>query len=459
MEIYILTDFGSTYTKMMAVDVDKGEVVATSKAFTTIVEGIKKGYDKALEALLAQLGDVVVKGRYACSSAAGGLKMVSSGLVPDLTAKAARLAATSAGAKVMKTYAYELTQAHAAEIAALEPDIVLLTGGIDGGNKDILIQNAARLGSITKNFFVIVAGNRSAACEAMGILEACHKRAIITENVMPSFGKLNIAPTKKAIRDLFIANIIKAKGLDEVAKEMDADIIPTPLSVYEACRLLSQGFEGEEGLGELMAYDIGGATTDVYSMASGDPSFSNSFITGIKEPFAKRTVEGDLGMRYSLKALHDLAVEEGHIDPDDAQMQEWLEICQANPDVKPLGEYEKYANIDALVAAYAIKTAANRHAGRLEKVFTANGEAFLQEGKDLSDVKYIIGGGGAVINAKNPQGIMREAIKAPQDINILKPTSPQILLDRKNTLSAMGLLVKENPSLALKILKKNITQE
>lgn len=92
-------------------------------------------------------------------------------------------------------------------------------------------------------------------------------------------------------------------------------------------------------------------------------------------------------------------------------------------------------------------------------MFTANGEAFLQEGKDLSDVKYIIGGGGAVINAKNPQGIMREAIKAPQDINILKPTSPQILLDRKNTLSAMGLLVKENPSLALKILKKNITQE
>jgi len=457
MEIYILTDFGSTYTKMMAVDVDKGEVVATSKAFTTIAEGIKKGYNEALEALLTQLGDVVLKGRYACSSAAGGLKMVSSGLVPDLTAKAARLAATSAGAKVMKTYSYELTQTEAEEIRVLEPDILLLTGGIDGGNKHVLLQNAAVVASIPYEFYVILAGNRSAATEAAQTLERGGKKVIVVENVMPTFGKLNIAPTKKAIRNLFIANIIKAKGLDEVAKEMDADIIPTPLSVYEACRLLSQGFEGEEGLGELMAYDIGGATTDVYSMASGEPSFSNSFITGMKEPFAKRTVEGDLGMRYSLKALWELAVAEGHFDPDDNQMQQWLEICQTNPDVKPLGEYEKYVHIDALIATYAIKTAASRHSGRLEKVFTASGEAFLQEGKDLSGVKYIIGGGGAVINAKNPQDIMKEAIKAPQDINILKPTSPQVLLDRKNALSAMGLLVKENPSLALKILKKNIT--
>jgi uncharacterized protein (TIGR01319 family) len=183
--------------------------------------------------------------------------MVSSGLVPDLTARASRLAAASAGAKVVKTYSYELTEHEQEEILAIQPDILLLSGGIDGGNKKVLLHNAQMLSKIDTSFFVIVAGNRSAAAEAKDILETGGKKVVVVANVMPAFGKLNIAPAKAAIRDLFIENIITAKGLDKIARIMDAEIIPTPLAVFEACQLLSEGIKDDKGLGELMAYDLG----------------------------------------------------------------------------------------------------------------------------------------------------------------------------------------------------------
>ena len=458
MSIYILTDFGSTYTKMMAVDVDKGEIVAFSKSFTTIETDVTEGYNNALAGIKSQLGDFVPAVFLACSSAAGGLKIVSSGLVPDLTAKASRLAAASAGGKVVKTYSYELTEFEMEEITAINPDIVLLSGGIDGGNKKVLLQNAETIAKTEGDFFVIVAGNRSGAMEARKILEGGGKQVIVCENVMPTFGKLNIDPTKAAIRDLFIENIVSAKGLDKVAEMMDMEIIPTPLAVYEACELLSKGCEGEKGLGELMAYDLGGATCDVYSMADGLPK-SGAFISGIQEPFAKRTVEGDIGMRYSLHALYDLICEEGGLgDFDQGDVADWLDICKSNPDVLPQGEYSKYAPIDSAFAGWAIRLSAARHVGYVERIFTPSGEVFSQEGKDLTRVEYIIGSGGAVINAPDPKMILREAAYSPRDLNALKPQKPKILLDKENALAAMGLLARRHPKAALKIMKSSFTE-
>ncbi|MCL2854020.1 MAG: methylaspartate mutase accessory protein GlmL [Defluviitaleaceae bacterium] len=458
MNIYLLTDFGSTYTKMMAVDVDKGEIIAFAKAFTTIETDVTEGYNNALAGIKAQLGDFVPAASLACSSAAGGLKIVSSGLVPDLTAKASRLAAASAGGKVVKTYSYELTEFEIEEIATIQPDIVLLSGGIDGGNKKVLLQNAETLTKTKGNFFVIVAGNRSAASEARKMLEAGGKRVVVCENVMPAFGKLNIDPTKAAIRDLFIENIVSAKGLDKVATMMDMEIIPTPLAVFEACELLSKGTACERGLGELMAYDLGGATSDVYSMADG-LSKSGAFISGIQEPFAKRTVEGDIGMRYSLHALYDLICEEGGLgDFDPAEVGLWLDTCKGSPDVLPQGEYEKFAQIDAALAAWAIRLSATRHAGQVERIFTPQGEVFSQTGKDLTRVEYIIGSGGAVINAPDPLTILQEAAYSPRDLNALKPHKPKILLDKENALAAMGLLARRQPDIALKIMKTSFLE-
>ena len=457
MEIYLLTDFGSTYTKVMAVDVQAGKIAAFAKSFTTIEDDVSIGYEKALAEIHAQMGKFSPAVTLACSSAAGGLKMVSSGLVPDLTAKASRLAATSAGAKVMKTYAYELTEFEVEEIEVIQPDIILLTGGIDGGNKKVLLQNAGTIAGIEGEFFVILAGNRSAAAEARQILEAGGKKVVTCENVMPSFGKLNIVPAKSAIRDLFIANIISAKGLDKVATRMDMEIIPTPLAVFEACELLAGGAGGTAGLGALMAYDLGGATSDVYSMADGTPKKSNAFISGIVEPFAKRTVEGDVGMRYSQAALYELILEE---NPAFARQEvlDWVNICKNDPGVMPHGDYAKYAPIDAAFAGWAIRISAKRHVGRFERVFTPNGEMASQEGKDLTEVAYIIGSGGAVINAPDPASILREAIYAPHDLNALKPLDPRILLDKENALAAMGLLSRRRPDVALKIMKDTFVE-
>ena len=130
--------------------------------------------------------------------------MVALGLVPELTAKAARMAASSAGAKVVKTYSFEISKAEQDEIYRINPDLVLLCGGTDGGNKEVIIANARRLCSIDRNFSIIAAGNKSAADELETIFAASNKNWVITDNVMPEFNKINIAPAKERIKELFI---------------------------------------------------------------------------------------------------------------------------------------------------------------------------------------------------------------------------------------------------------------
>ena len=144
--------------------------------------------------------------------------MISCGLVPELTAEAAKVASLGAGAKVMKVYSYQLTEEDAEEIRKLKPDIFLLTGGTDGGNKDTIIENARILASIPIEFPIIVAGNRSAASACRKILEEADKQVVTCANVMPKFGQLNIEPTKNCIREIFLERIIKAKGLSQASR-------------------------------------------------------------------------------------------------------------------------------------------------------------------------------------------------------------------------------------------------
>ena len=134
MKPVLLVDFGSTYTKATAVEAESGQLLGTAQSYTTVEQDISLGLEKALAELRGQTGAIEYEKRYACSSAAGGLRMIASGLVPSLTSEAAKRAALGAGAKVIRTYAYELTEDDTAEIAALAPDILLLCGGTDGGN-------------------------------------------------------------------------------------------------------------------------------------------------------------------------------------------------------------------------------------------------------------------------------------------------------------------------------------
>jgi len=462
MSLLLCCDFGSTFTKLTVIDCQSCEIVAASRTFTTVDAGLMIGLGHGLDEIYKQCGARDFDIRLAASSAAGGLKMVSSGLVPDLTAKASRLAAASAGAKVLKTYSYELTDSDTEEIAQISPDIILLSGGIDGGNKDVLLRNAANIAKIPGEFCAIVAGNRSAADEACKLVISGGKRAVVCENVMPQFGKLNIEPAKNAIRELFIKNIISAKGLDEAQQFMTDEIVPTPLAVFEAAKLLSEGIDGRDdfqsGLGALMVFDLGGATTDVYSMADGLPKNPQVYVQGLIEPFAKRTVEGDIGMRYSLTPMLDVIESAPHfyntydITPEDVST--WKDICLADPSALPASKFEAYKPIEEALATEAVRISMSRHVGFYETTYTPMGETIIQTGKDLTQVKYVIGTGGAIIGADSPGKILQAAAYSPRDVNLLKPQNPKLLLDKEYCFSAMGLLAQRYPRLALQMMKR-----
>lgn len=456
---YLTADFGSTYTKLTAIDASKAQILATSTAFTTIETDVMEGYNNALQKLEDKIGSFEYDQLLCCSSAAGGLKMVALGLVPELTSKAAKMAASSAGAKVVKTYAFEISKAEQEEIFTIDPDLILLCGGTDGGNKEVIISNARKLCEIDRNFSTIVAGNKSAAFEVEAVFTKSGKYFVITENVMPEFNKLNIEPAKQKIKELFISKIIDAKGLHKVQQMTNSEIIPTPLAVLIGCELLSKGTATTEGIGDLMAIDIGGATTDVYSISAGTPTFDNVMIKGLPEPYNKRTVEGDLGMRYSLSSLVDeidLVALSKEIKIDTVAINNWVEICKASPNTLA----EKGSDnqlIEEGLAKYALKLAVERHAGMVETTFTPFGQMYIVSGKDLTQVELIVGIGGVLVNAANPNNILEGAKGDMQNLMSLKPKNPKYLLDKKYIFASMGLLCALDKELALAIMKKEIT--
>ena len=455
--MYILTvDFGSTFTKVTAVDGAAGKVLAGARAFTTIDTDVREGLAAASRELEKLCGKLEYSERLACSSAGGGLKMAAVGLVPGLTAKAARLAAASAGAKVVKTYSYELTARDREEIFGINPDIVLLSGGTDGGNQDVALFNAKALAEIDRpDLSVIVACNKSCAGGAAEIILRSGKTAIICGNVMPEFNRLEIAPAKAAIRDLFIQKIVIAKGLALAQEMMTARIEPTPLAVLGACENLA-----ESGFGEFMAADIGGATTDVYSMASGAPSMPNILEKGLPEPFAKRSVEGDLGLRYGMASLVEAAGPErvaGELGISAAELGVWMDSCRDDPGLIP-GPGSMGKKIDDKLAALAVELAVERHCGTLESVYTPFGESFIQTGKDLRGVNKLIGIGGPLINSESPETVLRAGLWSAAAPMSLRPEKPRLYLDKSYIFASMGLIGRARPELAARIMEREIVE-
>ena len=456
MKAVLLIDFGSTYTKVTAVDLDSESLIGTASAYTTVQTDINEGLENALCELEKKTGKIEFSERFACSSAAGGLRMVTSGLVPELTAEAAKRASLGAGAKVIKVYSFELTEDDAAEIGEIKPDILLLCGGTDGGNKECIINNAKTVAKIPADFPVIIAGNRAASAECKHILSG--RETFVCENVMPKFGTLNIVPAQKEIRELFLRRIIEAKGLSKASELISGIMMPTPSAVLKAMTLLADGTDGEPGIGELIAVDVGGATTDVYSIASGMPTRSDTVFKGLPEPYAKRTVEGDIGMRYSLRgiceaagmsriaALSGLSVN---------RCEELADFLSKNTDIVPNGNPELEA-FDFALASAAVETAVTRHAGTMEEAYTLMGLTFVQSGKDLTEAKRIVVTGGSLIHTGRTAEIAAHALYNPANPNSLKPKTADILVDRKYILSAMGLLSEHYPKAALRIMKKEL---
>lgn len=455
MHPVLLIDFGSTYTKLTAVDTSSRSILATVQSYTTAASDISIGFEKALYLMKEKTGNLEYKAKLACSSAAGGLRMVACGLVPALTAKAARFAAFGAGAKVIKTYAYELTDDDALEIKSIAPDILLLVGGTDGGNSAIVTENARVISQIEGSFPIVFAGNRAAAKKCKEIFENNNHKVWIADNVMPTLGKLNVVPVQTVIREIFLERIIQFKGLSNYKEILDGILMPTPSSVLEALTLLSEGTKELQGMGELMAVDLGGATTDVYSIASGDPSNASTFLHGLREPRIKRTVEGDIGMRYSARGISEGAGLQELCDLSGLSEEgchALLSCIEGDPSCLPKTSDE--AAFDKALAVMAIRLGLIRHAGTLDEVYTPTGISFRQIGKDLTSVRHMILTGGALIHAGNPVEIAQEAVKI-NDKKTLIPRDFSVTVDRDYILSSMGLLAGYDKAAAFDILRNH----
>ena len=456
MSNVLLIDFGSTYTKLTAVDTQKEEIIGTAAAYTTIETDINDGLNEGLGLLREKTGEINYDFCYACSSAAGGLRMVTSGLVPELTVEAARLASLGAGAKAVGVYSFELTDDDIEEIRDLKPDIFLLVGGTDGGNSECIIHNAKMLAQMKPEFPIVVAGNRSAAKECARILSECEVH--VCPNVMPKFGVLKIEPTQEKIREIFLNRIIQAKGLSKAAELLSDIMMPTPSAVLLAMELLAKGYEDESGIGELIGVDVGGATTDVYSIADGMPEHMNTVYKGLPEPYAKRTVEGDIGMRYSIGGIVDAQGIEKISKISGLSKErssELIEMLKENTETVPNGDKE-LSDLDFALASCAVDEAVTRHAGSISETYTMMGQTFVQEGKNLTRVKQIVFTGGSLIHTKRTQEIAQNALYSPVNPSSLKPKCADVWLDKTYILAAMGLLSSHYPKTALRIMKKEL---
>jgi uncharacterized protein (TIGR01319 family) len=434
--LYLLYDVGSTYTKAIVVDSCSGSIVAQASVLTSRVDvavGMQQIRDLFSEWLVGDYQTLV------CSSAKGGLKMVAVGLVPELTMKAAKLVCCNAGAKVVGSYSYKLNSQELKQIEASDCDLILLCGGTDGGNEDVVLHNAQLLSTLANPMMIIYAGNKSCQDKIKDCLQ--HHQLQISENVMPVYGVLKIEATQQLIRSLFMEQIIHAKGLSQYQQVVDNIIMPTPASVLQALELLSYGTDTQPGIGELMAVDIGGATTDMYSINHAIDQRPNVVVKGLPDPLIKRSVEGDLGLRLSAQYVYE------QLDNPPEGLEYYLSRIANDYSIAD----ECY---DQWLAQGCVRLASDRHAGHLEEVYTPFGVSYCQSGKDLSMIRQIIGLGGPLRYAKDPGRILSQAL-GTNDM-VLLPSHLNYFIDVNYVVSCLGLLAKLEPNLALKLMKENL---
>lgn len=449
MSLALLVDFGSTYTKVRAVSLQDARIVASAQGPSTVSTDITVGLQTALDRLHAQLGTAPrYRWRLASSSAAGGLRMVTVGLVRELTAEAARQAALGAGAKLVGSFSGRLTRADLQCISASAPDVLLLCGGTDGGNRDTIVHNAGVLAQAGLACPFVVAGNREAADEVQDLLPG----ACFAANVMPEFNVLSIEPARAAIRELFMQRIVHAKGIDRAASMLDKVLMPTPAAVLDAAQLLAQGpagAAGAPGLGPLLVVDPGGATTDVHSVGEGEPTTQGAVRLGLPEPVAKRTVEGDLGMRHNAHSIVEAIGETAFCAEaglTSEQLRQLLAAVAADVERLPTSALE--TGFDLALGRCAIRLAVRRHAGTRETAYTAHGPVQVQRGKDLGSFGTVIGTGGVLVAADRPGDLLSAMLADPKRPHELCPVSPAFLLDSDYVLFAAGLLASVEPQVA-----------
>jgi uncharacterized protein (TIGR01319 family) len=263
----------------------------------------------------------------------------------------------------------------------------------------------------------------------------------LVENVYPKVDMLNVEPTRRVIQDVFEEHIIHAPGMTKVREMVNGPIIPTPGSVMEAAKLL------KEHIGDLVVFDVGGATTDVHSVTEGSEEISRILIS--PEPVAKRTVEGDLGVYVNL--LH--VVEKIGMDE---LLKEFPDAKELIENAKPIPETEREKEFIERLVKEAVLTSLERHAGGLRNLYGLSGKKTVAEGKDLTNVKYIIGTGGALTRLPNRVEILSKVGRHSKGEELFPTKEAIILIDNYYIMASLGVLSKRHPVDALSLLTESM---
>ncbi|MDQ4084356.1 MAG: glutamate mutase L, partial [Actinomycetota bacterium] len=339
-----------------------------------------------------------------------------------------------------------------AGVAALRdaaPDVVLLVGGTDGGNAEALLGCAKALAVARWRGPVVVAGNVAAQGEASAILGEAGVPHVRADNVVPRIGVLAPDSARAAIRAMFLEHVIGGKHLSARADFTAMVRGATPDVVLTAVRLLA------EQAGDVVVVDVGGATTDVHSVVEADPEDAGLARQVVGPMPVGRTVEGDLGMRWSavdtVRAGREAALvaEAEYDDLADAARHR-----HADPSYLPACDRE-HAH-DERLAALAVGVALRRHAGRQQVRFGPDGRLVERTGTDLREADLLVGSGG-VLRHHAPEVAGRVlAASCGHDIEggWLLPRAPRTAVDRDYVLAAAGLLAADHPEAARALLRR-----
>ncbi|MGE5261756.1 MAG: glutamate mutase L [Acidobacteriota bacterium] len=516
----LVVDFGSTYTKVGLFDA-KNEKFSLRYVPTTVndiriglADGLgvlsacrERGDWKPLDEAMSRF-DV----RLPCSSAKGGLKMVTVSLTDAESGFAADLAALTAGAKLLASYAGKLAPEQVRAIYADDqPEIILMAGGTDdGGDSETQLHNArllaenARLATYAQyGVPVIYAGNNDVREQIENIFRANKVDIRVTANVMPEVNRYQIEVVNETIRDLFQTVIIRGKGFDVVEEYMDAPFIPTPRAAFRGINLLARGHGGEEGLGNLLALDIGGATTDFFSNVHDNPLYvyegpdnskrvKRTILKTPNTPLAYRRVEGKYGLSYNAVNLKELErFKNGAMQrelslflsqrfPTDfgqsedqfgefvsdrnshaqVDLDRYLSWITAHPHSVPPTALENTAR--SWLAREILATATRKHVGYVDETETY----FLQHGVNfMNQPATVLIIGGTVYHKCQEKApgylddlalIARGVLYDPSEPHVLRPRGP-VLLDAQYLVSILGgLYGRVDPGQALRVMKREL---
>ena len=475
----LATDCGSTTTKAILIEKrgDEYHLVVRGEAPTTVeapVEDVTAGVINAIteveelagrrllkdgQIIKPQQGDEGTDLYISTSSAGGGLQMMVAGVVRNLTAESAERAALGAGAIVMDVIASNdkrLPHEKIERIRHLRPDMVLLSGGVDGGTTSHVVELAEiieaanpkpRLG-VTYELPVIYAGNKDAS-EIVGERLGDKMALEVVDNLRPVLERENLMPTRLKIQDQFLEHVMAhAPGYKKLISWTDAPIMPTPGAVGA----IMQTIAAQQNI-EVVGVDIGGATTDVFSV----------FKNQEGEAIFNRTVSANLGMSYSISNVLAEAGMENVLrwvpfDIDVSDLGNRIKNKMIRPTTIPQALEELI--IEGAIAREALRLAFNQHkqlAVELRGVQQQRtiSEAFAQSETgatlvDMLSLNLIVGSGGVLSHAPRRNQAMLMMIDAFQPEGVT-----HLAVDSIFMMPQLGVLAQVNEAAATQVFERD----